>query len=82
MSNIKSTSKKQVKPTLPKIMDNRFLIVGLGASAGGLEAFEQFFRHVPSDSGLAFVLVSHWADENKPLIAYLLVKKWYRLCSI
>lgn len=36
-----------------------FPIIVLGASAGGLEAFEQFFRHVPPDSGMAFVLVSH-----------------------
>ncbi|MHB1605170.1 MAG: chemotaxis protein CheB [Leptospirales bacterium] len=34
-------------------------IVGIGASAGGLEAFEQFFTHMTSDSGLGFVLVSH-----------------------
>ncbi|MDP3877605.1 MAG: chemotaxis protein CheB [Methylobacter sp.] len=39
--------------------DKGFPIVGLGASAGGLEAFEQFFRHTPADSGMAFVLVSH-----------------------
>lgn len=39
--------------------DKSFPIVGLGASAGGLEAFEQFFRHTPADSGMAFVLVSH-----------------------
>ena len=36
-----------------------FPIVGLGASAGGLEAFEQFFRHLPSDIGMGFVLVPH-----------------------
>jgi len=34
-------------------------IVGVGASAGGLEAFEQFFRACPADSGMAFVLVPH-----------------------
>jgi two-component system CheB/CheR fusion protein len=34
-------------------------IVGMGASAGGLEAFKQFFSKMPSDSGLAFILVSH-----------------------
>lgn len=34
-------------------------IVGIGASAGGLEAFEQFFRHMPPDSGMAFVIVQH-----------------------
>jgi two-component system CheB/CheR fusion protein len=34
-------------------------IVGIGASAGGLEAFETFFTHMPPDSGMAFVLVQH-----------------------
>ena len=47
--------------------DNGFSIVGLGASAGGLEAFEQFFHHLPPDSGMAFVLVSH-LDPNTPSI--------------
>ncbi|MBA3034565.1 MAG: PAS domain-containing protein [Gammaproteobacteria bacterium] len=37
----------------------RFPIVGIGASAGGLEAFEQLFQNMPADSGLAFVLVPH-----------------------
>jgi two-component system CheB/CheR fusion protein len=39
-------------------------IVGIGASAGGLDALEQFFPHLPADSGLAFVLVQH-LDPNK-----------------
>jgi two-component system, chemotaxis family, CheB/CheR fusion protein len=33
------------------------VMVGMGASAGGLEAFETFFTHMPPDSGMAFVLV-------------------------
>ena len=41
------------KATLP------FPIVGIGASAGGLEALEQFLRHVPLESGMAFVIVQH-----------------------
>jgi two-component system, chemotaxis family, CheB/CheR fusion protein len=36
-----------------------FRIVGIGASAGGLEAIEQFFSKMPSDSGTAFVIVQH-----------------------
>jgi len=44
-----------------------FPIVGLGASAGGLEAFEHFFRNVPSDSGMAFLLVPH-LDPGHPSI--------------
>jgi two-component system, chemotaxis family, CheB/CheR fusion protein len=39
--------------------DHSFPIVGMGASAGGLEAFEKFFNHMPADSGMAFVLVTH-----------------------
>ncbi|MDP1913749.1 CheR family methyltransferase [Brevundimonas sp.] len=35
------------------------VIVGIGASAGGLEAFKAFFRAMPADSGMAFVLVQH-----------------------
>jgi two-component system CheB/CheR fusion protein len=40
-------------------------IVGLGASAGGLAALEQFLANVPSDSGLAFVVVQH-LDPTRP----------------
>lgn len=35
------------------------VVVGLGASAGGLDAFEQFFKKMPSDSGAAFVIITH-----------------------
>jgi chemotaxis response regulator CheB len=42
-----------------KIPNGNFPIVGIGASAGGLEAFEQFFTHMPSDAGIAFVLIPH-----------------------
>ncbi|MBU1277216.1 MAG: hypothetical protein KJ720_17720, partial [Proteobacteria bacterium] len=37
--------------------DDRFPILGLGASAGGLEAFQQFFAAMPPDSGMAFLVV-------------------------
>ncbi|PYV86184.1 MAG: ATPase, partial [Acidobacteria bacterium] len=36
-----------------------FPVVGIGASAGGLEAFSEFLRHLPERSGMAFVLVQH-----------------------
>ena len=47
-------------------------IVGMGGSAGALEAFEQFFTHMPSDSGLAFVLVTHMDPAHKGLMPELL----------
>ena len=47
-------------------------VVGLGASAGGLEALEHFLRHVPEHSGLAFVVVQHMDPTRKGLLVELL----------
>ena len=44
----------------------------MGASAGGLEAFEQFFRNVPPDSGMAFVLVSHLDPSHVSILTEIL----------
>ncbi len=55
-----------------------FPIVGIGASAGGLEAFEQFFTNMPSDSGMAFVLVQH-LDPTHPSILGELVRRYTRM---
>ncbi|HSB34674.1 MAG TPA: chemotaxis protein CheB [Nitrospirota bacterium] len=49
-----------------------FYVVGIGASAGGLEAFEQFFHNMPSDSGMAFVLIPHLSPEHKSMMVELL----------
>jgi two-component system, chemotaxis family, CheB/CheR fusion protein len=49
-----------------------FPIVGLGASAGGLEALEQFFSHVPKKSGLGFVVVQHLDPTRKGVLVELL----------
>lgn len=49
-----------------------FSIVGIGASAGGLEAFEQFFRACPADSGMAFVLVPHLDPDHHSLLTEIL----------
>jgi chemotaxis methyl-accepting protein methylase len=52
--------------------DLSFPIVGIGASAGGLEALEQFLRHVPEKSGMAFVIVQHLDPNYKGIMAELL----------
>jgi len=46
-----------------------FPIVALGASAGGLEALEQFFRAMPADSGMGFVVVPHLDPKLRVLTA-------------
>ena len=51
-----------------------FLIVGIGASAGGLEAMEEFFHHMPPSSGMAFVVVSHQHAGHVSLLPSLLGK--------
>jgi len=49
-------------------------IVGIGASAGGLEAICEFFGAMPNDSGLAFVIVQHLSPTQKSLAAEIVGK--------
>lgn len=49
-----------------------FYIVGIGASAGGLEALDHFFGHVPDKCGLAFVVVQHLDPTHKGMMVELL----------
>ena len=57
-----------------------FPIVGIGASAGGLAAFEAFFSGMPAeaDPGMAFVLVQHLAPDHKSILSDL-VKRYTRM---
>jgi two-component system, chemotaxis family, CheB/CheR fusion protein len=55
-----------------KIENRTFPIIGLGASAGGLEALEQFLGHVPPKSGLGFVIVQHLDPNHKGIMVELL----------
>src|SRR4030095_14092108 len=52
----------------------RLAVVGIGASAGGLQAFEAFFSGLPAgiDPGMAFVLVQHLSPDHKSILAELL----------
>ncbi len=54
--------------------EKSFLIVALGASAGGLEALQDFFDHMPSDSGMAFMVLQHLNPEGKSMLAAILQK--------
>src|SRR5215831_13837300 len=47
-------------------------IAGIGASAGGVEALEQFFRAVPADNGLAFVVVTHLPHDRESMLSEIL----------
>lgn len=49
-------------------------IVGIGASAGGLEALQQFLTFLPSNTGMAFVIIQHLAPDHKSMLADILGK--------
>ncbi len=70
---VKSAAGKSAFPPAPPAL-KPFPIVGLGASAGGLEALEKFFSHVPADCGMAFVVVTHQHPGHTSLLPELLGK--------
>src|SRR6266566_8357157 len=52
-----------------------FPVVGIGASAGGLEAFSEFLRHLPEKTGMAFVLVQHLDPTHGSVLPEILARK-------
>ena len=59
-------------PGIPVQDDSDLFVVGIGASAGGLQALEDFFAHMPQDSGAAFVVIQHLSPDYKSLMKELL----------
>jgi two-component system CheB/CheR fusion protein len=49
--------------------NNKLLIVGLGASAGGIQALRKFFENVPEDSGMAYVVILHLSPDHDSKLA-------------
>jgi two-component system, chemotaxis family, CheB/CheR fusion protein len=70
------TRKKKDTLTTPESCPSSqsFPIVALGASAGGLEALQEFFDRMPSDSGMAFMVIQHLSPTAKSMLADLLQK--------
>ncbi len=64
----RSTNMTDNRPAYERL----FPIIGIGASAGGLEAFEAFFRACPADTGMGFVLVSHLDPDHVSLLTEIL----------
>ena len=52
-----------------------FPVIAIGASAGGLNAFKKFFKAMPADSGMAFVLVPHLDPTHESLMVELLARQ-------
>ncbi|MHC4105644.1 MAG: CheR family methyltransferase, partial [Planctomycetota bacterium] len=73
----KKTSKKKPKKQPAAVRRKHaqdFPVVGIGASAGGLEAIEGFFSYAPPDINIGFVIIQHLAPEHKSIMASLLNK--------
>lgn len=62
------------KNNLPKATHQDFPIVGIGASAGGLEAFRQFIEAIPADSEMAYVIVQHLHPLHDSMLTELLAR--------
>lgn len=64
-------SKKKAQTRSPTNGD-KFLVVGVGASAGGIGAVREFFTHVPKDSRMAYVVILHMSPEHESKLAEIL----------
>jgi two-component system CheB/CheR fusion protein len=65
---------KTSKPQNKILSDNAFPVVGIGASAGGLDAFKRLIMAIPEESGMAYVLVQHLAPDHASILPALLQK--------
>ena len=79
MKEKSSPSRRREKPTAVASLDTpappagiSFPVVGIGASAGGLEALEHFLSRVPKNNGMAFVIVQHLDPTRKGIMPELL----------
>ena len=61
--------KKSTRKTAQK---DDFLIVGIGASAGGVQALKKFFENVPADSGAAYVVILHLSPDHDSRLTEIL----------
>jgi len=71
----KTVVKPKITSETSALLEVSFPIVGIGASAGGLEALELFLENVPVDSGMAFVIVQHLDPTHKGILVELLQHK-------
>lgn len=54
-----------------------FPVIGIGASAGGLDAFERFFKEMPPNAGMAFVIIQHLDPTRESMLVELLQRYTY-----
>src|SRR5512143_248488 len=62
------------EPARPAPLKPAFLIVGVGASAGGLSAFRELLQALPSDTGMGFIFIQHLDPAHTSTLPALLAK--------
>ncbi|MGA7413482.1 MAG: chemotaxis protein CheB, partial [Bryobacteraceae bacterium] len=70
----KKRAARKLEPKAEK-QTHAFPIVGIGASAGGFEAFAEMLNALPVDTGMAFVLIQHLDPTHESMLAHLLARK-------
>ena len=55
-----------------RVEKDDFMITGIGASAGGIRAFQDFFQNVPANSGIAYVVILHMSPDHDSHLAQVL----------
>ena len=68
------SDKDQNKPEQASLKAS-FPVVGIGASAGGLEATIELFKSLPPDTGMAFIFIQHLAPDHESALAEIISKK-------
>lgn len=72
-------NKKRLAPPAEQLAareeQDDLLIAAIGASAGGIEAFSELLKHLPSDTGMAFVLVQHLDPKHHSMLTQLVAKQ-------
>ncbi len=61
-------------PPTKILSKNLFPVVGVGASAGGLDAFKELVKAIPENSGMAYILVQHLAPQHESMLTEILQK--------
>lgn len=73
-SKFKAPAGKRAPGREAAAQNGRFPVVAIGASAGGLEAYREFFHVLPVDSGMAFVLIQHLDPSHNSMLTEIIAK--------
>ncbi len=70
----KKTAKKTSQESIKEIMEPKHYIVGIGASAGGLEALQKLLMALPANTGFPYLIVQHLSPDYKSMLSEILGK--------